>query len=290
MQATVRIYSEKKTKAIEKIRQYSKQYDVLAISKLHKVRAAQIMALRKSFRGRMELMAVKNRLAAKALRDAGTPQTDGLIPNLKGQNLFIFTDISPFKLFLILDKNKVTLPAKAGDIATDTIVVPAGNTGLPPGPVLSEFKGAGVATKIDSGSIWVAKDSQVAKPGDVISIKLAGLLSRLGLKPIKAAVSIYMARMGSLLLKEADVRINLDQYLIEIKQACAEVLALAVGAAYPSKEALPILLSKAASQVQALSVAAGYITRETLAPTLARGATQGEALYNTLKLKGYGKA
>ena len=83
----------------------------------------------------------------------------------------MFTNISPFRLNLIFAQNKVFLAAKGGDVATKDIAVPAGNTGIAPGPVLSEFKVANVATRIDGGNIWVAKDTVVAKPGDVIPIK-----------------------------------------------------------------------------------------------------------------------
>ena len=63
----------------------------------------------------------------------------------------MFTNINPFRLNLIFDKNKIFLPAKEGDIASGEIVINAGNTGINPGPVLSEFKEANVPTKIDPG-------------------------------------------------------------------------------------------------------------------------------------------
>jgi hypothetical protein len=34
-------------------------------------------------------------------------------------------------------------------------MIPSGDTGITPGPVLSEFKEANVPTKIDQGTIWV---------------------------------------------------------------------------------------------------------------------------------------
>ena len=52
----------------------------------------------------------------------------------------MFTNLNPFKLNLTFDKNKIFLPAKGGDIAPNELVIPAGNTGINPGPVLSEFK------------------------------------------------------------------------------------------------------------------------------------------------------
>ena len=66
---------------------------------------------------------------------------------------------SPFKLNVLLAKNKIMMIARGGDIASIDIVVPAKNTGIAPGPMLTEFKEAGIPTKIDQGTIWIAKDS-----------------------------------------------------------------------------------------------------------------------------------
>src|SRR5579875_2788685 len=131
----------------------------------------------------------------KALQQLGIQRASEFVSRLDGQNALIFTNMNPFKLFLVLEKSKVSLPARAGDIATENIIIPSGNTGIPPGPVLSEFKEAGVPTRIESGNIFVSKDTIVARPGDSISPKLAGLLARLNLKPIKAGLSIFMASL-----------------------------------------------------------------------------------------------
>ena len=53
----------------------------------------------------------------------------------------MFTNINPFKLNSILSQKKC-FGIKGGDIASKEIIIPAGNTGITPGPVLSEFKEA----------------------------------------------------------------------------------------------------------------------------------------------------
>ena len=120
------------------------------------------MLLRKNFRGELVMLVAKNKISAIALKRAGLQNADEFVSKLTGQNALIFTNMSPFKLYLVLEKSKVNLPARAGDVASDDIVVPAGNTGIPPGPVLSEFKEANVQTRIESGSIYVSRDSVVA--------------------------------------------------------------------------------------------------------------------------------
>ena len=60
----------------------------------------------------------------------------------------MFTNMSPFKLNVLLAKNKIMLAARGGDISSIDIVVPEKNTGIAPGPMLTEFKEAKIPTKL----------------------------------------------------------------------------------------------------------------------------------------------
>ena len=163
-------YPKKKRMLYQRVRGITGTYDVIALSKMSKVRATRLMTIRKKFRNEIRIRVIKNRVAQRAFEKLNNrPGLDYLSKELEGQCVLLFTNISPFKLNLIFDKNKVFLPAKGGDIATKDIIIPAGNTGISPGPVLSEFKEANVSTKIDQGTIWVGKDTVVVRAGSIIS-------------------------------------------------------------------------------------------------------------------------
>ncbi len=284
----IRKYPNRKVRQFEKIAELANKYSVIAIAKLSKVRSAQIMEIRKAMRGQLELLAVKNKIALKSLATLNKSGLDKLIEYVKGQNLFIFTNINPFKLSLILEKNKVLLPAKGGDIASEPIIIPAGNTGLAPGPVLSEFKESKVITKIEGGSIWVTKDTIVAEPGEVISPKLASLLSKLGIKPIKAGLVVDVVYWDGLLLSGKDLRINLDEYLHQIRSAYAQSLNVAIQAEYPaSKEITETLLKKAF--IGAISVAkeSNYLTKESADVILSSAEVTAQKVLQLARQKGY---
>lgn len=280
-------YPRKKLEMLDQVENLAKKYDTVIVSKLHKVRAGQLMLLRKTFRGELVMIVAKNKIAALALQRAGMSNAEQFVSNLTGQNALIFTKLNPFKLYLSLEKSKVSLPARAGDVATDDITVPAGNTGIPPGPVLSEFKEAGVQTRIESGSIYVSRDSVVARPGDVISPKLAGLLARLNIKPIKAGLSIFMASADGLLLLQKDIVIDLGEYRANVARAANEAMGLAIEASYVTPETLPRLLAKAFRQARGVSTEAGYITDETAESILGLAEQQARALLSVAKQKGY---
>jgi large subunit ribosomal protein L10 len=258
------------------------------LSKMSKVRAAQLMMIRKKFRNQVQIKIIKNKVAIRAFEKVkGVSGIENLSNQLEDQCALIFTNINPFKLNLIFAQNKVFLPAKGGDVAPKEIFVPAGNTGITPGPVLSEFKVANVPTKIDQGTIWVSKDTLVAKPGDVISMSLASLLSKLNVKPIEAGISVNFAIAEGLQFQEQDLKLNLEEYREELARSFAQALALATEAGYMTPETVTPLLVKAHQQARSLAAEAGFVTPETAGFVLPRAEAQAQALANRAREKGY---
>ena len=281
-------YPKKKRLMYEELQRIPTQYNVIALSKMSKVRAAQLMMIRKKFRNEVQIKIIKNKVAIRAFEKVkDVAGIENLSNQLEDQCALIFTNINPFKLNLIFAQNKVFLPAKGGDIAPKEIFVPAGNTGITPGPVLSEFKAANVATKIDQGTIWVSKDTLVAKRGDAISMPLASLLSKLNVKPIEAGISVNFAIAEGLQFQEQDLKLNLEEYKEELARSFAQALALATEAGYMTPETVTPLLVKAHQQAISLAAEAGYVTPETAGFVLPRAEAQAQALANRAKEKGY---
>lgn len=279
--------SAEKVAMVERIAKLAKQYPVLAVTRLSKVRSAQLMAVRKVLRGNAEIIVVKNQLAVLGLKRAGLKNADELLKNLYGQNALIFSKQDPFKLFLLLEKNRVNLAARAGDVAPSNIVVPAGNTGQQAGPVLSEFREAGIKTKIEAGSVQVVEDSIVAKPGTVISPKLASLLSRLGIKPIRAGLAIALAYENGLIYGAEAVAIDLDKYRASLLEGFASAKGLAIYIGYVTKETAPEIIAKAYREALALAVEAGEVTPESAPVILGKAEAEANAVLTKAKEKGY---
>ncbi len=281
-------YPKKKRLMYQELQELPTKYNVIALSKMTKVRATQLMAIRKKFRNDIKIRIVKNKVAMRAFEKVqNVAGLDQLKNQLEGQCALMFTNISPFKLNLIFAQNKVFLAAKGGDIATKEIVVPAGNTGITPGPVLSEFKVANVPTKIDQGTIWVSKDTVVAKPGDVISMQLASLLSKLNVKPIEAGIAVNFAIAEGLLFKEQDLKIDLEEYKTELVKSFQEALALATEVGYVTPETIKPMLVKAQQQARSVAAEAGYVTPETADFVLPRANAKAQAVAAKAKEKGY---
>jgi large subunit ribosomal protein L10 len=289
MSETVQVqkkHNQLKVEAVEKVNQLAQKYPVLAVTNLSKVRASQLMAVRKALRNHAEVFVVKNKLATLGLKKAGIKNADQLLAHLTGQNALIFSTYDPFKLFLTLDKNKVYLPARAGDKAPDDIIVPAGNTSLPAGPVLSEFREAGIQTKIEGGSIWVNRDSVAVKKGAEITPKLASLLSKLNIKPIRAGLTIALAYESGLIYAGEVVAIDLEKYRASLMEAYSSSRGLAIVIGYVTKETAPDILARAYREAMSLQVEAGLVDKETAPMILGRAEAEAASLTAAAKAKG----
>lgn len=282
-------YPERKIELYKTLQQLAKSYNVIALSRMTKVRSAQLMAIRKKFRNEIKIITIKNRVAQRAFEEIfdDVKGLEFLNRELEGQCALMFTNLSPFKLNLTFDKNKIFLAAKGGDIAPNELIIPAGNTGINPGPVLSEFKESNVPTKIDQGTIWVSKDTVVAKPGDVISQKLAALLSKLDVKPIEAGIAVNFAVAEGLEFKEKDLKIVIQDYVNVLTRSFQEALSLSVEAVYFTKESMPLILAKAKQHGLSLAAESGYVSSDTVDVVITKANAIAGSLANQLSSKGY---
>lgn len=256
-----------------------KKYPVVAVADLQKVRSSQIQEIRKKLRGRAELTVAKNTILRKVAEKAVDKKSiDKFAGAVIGSKVLIFTQMNPYELILFLNKNKVRVPAKGGDIASSDIIVPSGNTGLQPGPVISEFNEAKVPTRIEAGSIFVAKDTVVVRKGDAVSTKTASLISKLGMKPMEAGLALSYAYDNGLVLGPNELAFNLDQMKADFSSAARLALGVAVEANMMLPETAPAIISKAYRQAVAVSVEAGFLTKETTAKILQRAYANMTAL------------
>ncbi len=277
---STRKIAEWKKEALVQLQDFLKKYPVIAAADLNKVRSSQIHELRKRLRNRVTLLVTKNNLLRKTveLSDYRDAKIGEFVKDLQRSNILLFTDGNPFSLIILLDKSKVRVPAKAGDVATSEIMIPAGNTGLPPGPVISEFGEVKVPTRIEGGSIWVAKDTIVARKGDLISPKMASVLSKLGLKPMEAGLTLLGAYDNGTIMKAADLTFDLTAYRKDLFQGVSNALNLCLEAGFITPEVAPRMLGKALHQALALADSAGYLEQGTVEHVLRRAVMNATVL------------
>lgn len=278
-------YPQKKAQMYQQLQELPNKYKVVALVRMEKVRSSQLLPLRKKFKGEVEIVSVKDKVAQKSLSTLKIPGIEKLAEKLVGQCVLMFTNMSPIKLNILLGKNKIMMAARGGDQASIDVVIKAGNTGITPGPILTDFKEAGVSTKIDQGTVWITKDSVAAKKGDVISGKLATLLSKLDVKAVEAGIVLNSALEDKVVYNQEELTVDVEAYRTAFAQAHQEALSLSIEIGYVTKENVNMILGKAAQQARSLAIAAGFLTDDTKDATIQRASGQAKALAG--KLKGY---
>lgn len=267
----------------QQLQELPKKYKVIALIKMKKVRSTQILPLKKILKEDVEFVSIKDKVAQKAFESIGIPGIKDIAKELTEQCMFMFTNMSPFKLNVLLAKNKIMMAARGGDIASIDIVVPAKNTGIAPGPMLTEFKEAGIPTKIDQGTIWIAKDSTPVLKGQAINEKLASILGKLDIKPVEAGISLYAALEDGQTYAADEMVIDVEKIRNEFAQAHQEAVSLSIEAAYVTKDNISQILSKAAQYARSLSIESGFMTDETKEQILQKAEAQAKSLAGQAK-------
>jgi large subunit ribosomal protein L10 len=280
---------EEKSGEVEEIKKWLVEYKSIGVASLKKVRATQLQELKKSLQGQVYMRVMKNTLMKIAIENLNDGGLKKLEPFLDGSNVLLFTNLNPFKLALLLEKGKVKTTAKSGDIAAMDVVVPQGNTGQPPGPIISQLNGVGLPTRIESGSVWVAKDTLVVRKGEAINERLAGVLSKLGIKAVEAGLSMRAVYDEGLMVLENQLHIDVAATLRSLQQNQSEAFALAMGIVYTTPDTITAILQLAHQKAVALSVSAGIVNKDTVGDLLRKASAQMTSLTSAVE-KGKPKA
>ena len=276
-------YPKKKTQMYQTLQELPKKYKVMALVRMEKVRASQLLPLRKKLQGKVEIVSIKDKVAQRAIEKLDLGGIGKMKEMLTGQCLFMFTNMSPFELNIFLSKNKILLPARGGDIASMDVIVQPKNTGIAPGPMLTEFKENKIPTKIDQGTIWILKETTPVKKGDVISTKLAALLGKLDVKPIEAGIVLNAALSESVLFSEEQLVVDVEKIKMQLVQANQQAISLSIEASYITEDNIIQILAKASQAANNLSVEAGYVTEENKEQILQKAESQAQGIVNKAK-------
>ncbi|MBI5145672.1 MAG: 50S ribosomal protein L10 [Thaumarchaeota archaeon] len=278
-------YPKKKMQMYQEMQELPKKYRVTALVRMEKVRSSQLLPLRKKFLSEVKIVSIKDQVAKKALAALDVPGIAKMVESLTGQCVLMFTNMSPFKLNVLLGKNKVMMFARGGDIASVDVTVPAKNTGIAPGPMLTEFKEAGVPTKIDQGTIWITKDVTPVKKGGAVPDKLATLLQKLDIKTIEAGIALEAALEEGQSYRREELVIDLDKYRELFARAHQEAVSLSIEAAYITRDNIKLILAKLGQGARSVAIEAGYITDDTKDAVLQKANAQAQSVAS--KAKGY---
>jgi large subunit ribosomal protein L10 len=250
---------EDKKRTVEELTKLVEGHRYVLFADLEGLPAKQLQLIRKQLRGRAAFKVSKKNLVYLALERKGLSRKV-LEPYLKHGVLVIFTDENPFLLAFEIDKLKMPAPAKPGDKATKDIVIPEGDTGLRPGPIVSVFGKLKIPYEVRKGTIYIKSDTVVAKAGDIIQPELASLLQQLGIQPMEIGLKLVAAWDGKTVIPGDMLHLDIEGTRSQILDAERESLSLAVATGYfEVPEVVSLLLGAAASEATAVIRSAGLV-------------------------------
>ena len=175
-----------------------------------------------------------------------------LIEKLPDQAILILTNKNAFELYAAIKKAKAKSKAKVGMLAPIDIVVPEGDTGLPPGPALSDLKKVGIKAQVRGATIFVPKDTVICKEGDPIDVAMVSILSTLDIKPVELILDVPMVKEDGLIYGKDVLDVDADEIANRITLAVRAAINLGVEIVYPAVETIEPIIMKAQLQAKAL--------------------------------------
>lgn len=239
--------------------------EVVGIVNLLNIPAKQLQEMRRNLKGKAIIRLSKINLMNLALEDCNNEKADitGLSEFMEGQPALVCTDMNPFRLYKILEDSKTSAPAKAGAIASDDIVVPAGDTGFQPGPFLGELQQIGVPAKIDKGKIVVSKDTVVVKAGEEVSKAVATTLTRMDIKPMEVGMDLKAVYEDGSIFKADLLAIDEEETIADVQNAFTKAFNLSVFTAFPTDETISAIISSAHSKAFNVGIEAAIMNSKT---------------------------
>ncbi len=206
-----------------------------------------------------------------------------LAGEIRNQPAMLFSDDNPFELAQVIAASKTKASAKAGDVAPDKIIIPAGPTNLPPGPAIGDLQRAKIQAGVEGDKIVVKKDAVVAKKGEVITPALAELLTKLGVEPMEISLNLLAVWDEGMVFGKDILFIPKEHYVEQLQAGYACAFNLAINTGHITSATVPVLLAKAYREAFALAMKIGDVSKVTIGPLLAKASAQADALKARIK-------
>ncbi|KAJ2775840.1 ribosomal protein P0 (A0) (L10E) [Coemansia javaensis] len=250
---------DKKVAYFAKLERYLSEYRTIFIVEVDNVSSQQMHMVRRSLRGKAEVLMGKNTMVRRALRGLipANPAYESLLPFIKGNVGFVFTNADMKEIREQIISNRVAAPARPGAIAPVDVHVPAGNTGMDPSQT-SFFQALGIPTKIARGTIEITNDVHLVKVGDKVGASEATLLNKLGISPFTYGLTVAQIYDDGTTFSPAVLDISQDDLLKRVAESITTVAAISLAIDYLALPAVPHILINAFKDVLAISIATDY--------------------------------
>ena len=186
-----------------------------------------------------------------------SPEYERLLPYVKGNIGFVFTNKDLKDIREKILANKVAAPARAGAVAPGDVFVPAGNTGMEPGKT-SFFQALGVPTKIARGTIEITADLKLVEAGTKVGASEATLLNMLNISPFTYGMGITQVYDQGNTFPPSVLDIEESQLLKTFSSAISTVASISLATNFPTLPSVMHSVVNSYKKVLAVAVETEY--------------------------------
>ncbi|MFW9895862.1 MAG: 50S ribosomal protein L10 [Candidatus Thorarchaeota archaeon] len=209
-----------------------RKYKNVAVIEVGHIHDIQIQSTRKILRDKAVFRMSKKSLQLRAIeefkKESKKSNLEELEIHISGQSSLVFTNLDFFELKRILHENEWMVPARPNEITPVDIWVPAGDTGLPTGQVISELNMTlKLPTRIMNDTIHVREDTRTHRAGDLVTVKQAAVLKKLGITPIESLIKIHFAWRDGEIVPNEVLYMDIDKFKRDLILAYKEGLSIA---------------------------------------------------------------
>jgi len=219
--------------------------NTIMIVSIENISTPQFQKIKNSLKDKAIIKVIKKTFMLKAFEEAKKKNIEKLEPWLQKGFAVIFSDIDPFELSSILADNKFPAKAKAGQIVPKDIIVKAGPTELPAGPIISELGKVKIKAGIEGGKIVIKESTVIAKEGEKLSQDAASILVKLEITPFTIGFEPLAAYDSKEEKVYEKIKVDKEDMIKNIKQISSEIFNLALNISYLNKETSGFLIAKA---------------------------------------------
>ncbi|TLD20291.1 hypothetical protein PspLS_08490 [Pyricularia sp. CBS 133598] len=219
----------------DKLKGLLEEYKSIFIVGVDNVSSQQMHEIRQSLRGEAVVLMGKNTMVRRALKTfvSESPEYERLLPYVKGNVGFVFTNSDLKEIRDKILQNRVRAPARAGAVAPDDVWIPAGNTGMEPGKT-SFFQALGVPTKIARGTIEITTDLKLVEAGGKVGASEATLLNMLNISPFTYGLTVEQVYDQGNCFPSSVLDIGEEQLLKSFSSAIATIAAISLALDFPT--------------------------------------------------------
>lgn len=251
--------SANKAGYFDKLKGLLEEYQSAFIVQVDNVSSQQMHEIRGALRGQGVVLMGKNTMVRRALKTfiPDAPEYERLLPFVKGNIGFVFTNSDLKEVRDKILANKVAAPARAGAVAPVDVWVPAGNTGMEPGKT-SFFQALGVPTKIARGTIEITTDLKLVEAGGKVGPSEATLLNMLNISPFTYGMGVVQVYDQGNTFPPSVLDISEDQLLKAFGTAITTIAALSLAINFPTLPSVIHSIVNAYKKVVSVAIETEY--------------------------------